>query len=296
MLDDGPLKTFLVLAAEGRMSKAARRLHRTQPALSAQLARLEEELGAPLFHRTPKGLVLTEAGQLFHRYADSALTALADGREAVKSLAGLERGELSVGGGATVTTYLLPPVLRAFHERHPAIRLRVREQGSQAVVDGVLAGELDLGVVTLPVASDRLHIEPWLEDELLLIAPPGHRLAHRKTFRWKDLEGLSLVLFEPGTAVRALIDERLAQSGVTVSIVMELRSIDAIQQMVAAGIGAGFVSRWSLTREHDGRGVRGIRPHDAPLVRQLGLVWRLDRKPSPAANAFLELLPREAAR
>jgi len=282
---DGPLKTFLILAEMGRMSKAAQKLGRTQPALSAQLARLEDDVGEALFFRTSKGLVLTEAGVLFRRYVEVAATALTDGREAVRALSGLERGELSVGGGATVTTYLLPPVLRQFHERFPQIRLRVREQGSQAIVDGVLAGELDLGIVTLPVRAERLHVEPWLEDELLLIVPPGHRLEKRKTFRWKDLEGHSLVLFEPGTVVRTMIDEHLSRERVTVSIVMELRSIDAIQQMVREGIGAGFVSRWSLRPE-----LNGLRPSDHPLVRRLALVWRKDREPSAAARAFVASL------
>ncbi len=295
MIDDGPLKTFLVLTEEGRMSKAARRLHRSQPALSAQLAGLEEELGTALFDRTSKGLVLTEAGEVFRRYAEQALNAVSDGREAVKSLAGLERGALSVGGGATFTTYLLPPILREFHERFPGVRMRVREQGSQAIVDGVLAGELDLGVVTLPVDATRLEVEPWLEDELLLIVPKGHPLEGRKTFRWRELEGTSLVLFEPGTAVRALIDERLETSGVNVSIVMELRSIEAIQSMVQAGIGAGFVSRWSLGGKK-GASQGGLRPQDGPLLRRLAIVSRLDRKPSPAARAFVDMLTSVRAR
>lgn len=289
---DGPLKTFLVLAELGRMSRAAARLGRTQPALSAQLARLEEDVGAQLFHRTPKGLVLTEAGAVFLRYVAVAETALADGHEAVRRLSDIEGGELTVGGGATVTTYLLPPVLRAFHERYPRVRLRVREQGSRQIIEGVLAGELDLGLVTLPVTDKRLHIEPWLEDELLLITPPGHRLGRRRTFRWQDLDGEPLVLFEPGTAVRQMIDERLTREAVTATIVMELRSIDAIQQMVREGIGAGFVSRWSLPE-----GQQGARPQDSPLVRRLGLIWRADREPSPSARAFrATLTERESKR
>lgn len=282
---EGPLKTFLVLCELGRMSRAAERLGRTQPALSAQLARLEEDVGAPLFFRTPKGLVLTEAGGVFRRYVEVATTALNDGLEAVRALSDIEGGELTVGGGATVTSYLLPPVLRGFHERYPRVRLRVREQGSRQIIEGVLAGELDLGIVTLPVTEKRLHVEPWLEDELLLIAPPGHRLERRRTFRWTDLESEALVLFEPGTAVRDMIDERLGHEGVSPSIVMELRSIDAIQQMVREGIGAGFVSRWSLPE-----GQRGLRPTDQPLLRKLGLVWRADREPSPSARAFLTTL------
>lgn len=320
MLDDGPLKTFLVLASEGKMSRAAAILHRTQPALSAQLARLEEDLGAPLFHRTSKGLVLTEAGRLFRAHAEGALTAVADGREAVRALAGLERGELVIGGGATATTYLLPPALRDFHRRYPAIRLRVREQGSRAVLDGVMAGELDLGIVTLDrtltAASVRraagsaksargaatrgspeartggLDLEPWIEDELLLLVPPEHRLAKRKSYRWKDLEGEPLVLFEPGTAVRELIDQSLARAGVQAIIVMELRSIDAIQQMVRQGIGMGFVSRWALSGSST---VRALRCAEDPLVRELALVTRADRVASAAARAFIELLRSVAA-
>lgn len=325
MLDDGPLKTFLVLASEGKMSRAATLLHRTQPALSAQLARLEEDLGAPLFHRTSKGLVLTDAGRLFHTYAEAALSAVRDGREAVRALAGLERGELVIGGGATATTYLLPAALRDFHHRYPAIRLRVREQGSRAVIDGVLSGELDLGIVTLERQGDAgpaparlrqsgLAVEPWIEDELMLLVPPGHRLAKKKTYRWSDLANEPLVLFEPGTAVRNLIDQHLLKARVQVVIVMELRSIDAIQQMVRQGIGLGFVSRWSLSGEahpprrmkpqpiprdgpppKDASGPVALRSSEDPLVRELALVTRADRVPSAAARSFIALLRAVAA-
>jgi len=291
MLDDGPLKTFLVLADEGKMTRAATLLHRTQPALSSQLARLEDEVGTRLFHRTPKGLVLTEAGRLFKGYVEDALMRLSDGMDAVRALAGLERGELTVGGGATATTYLLPPVLKRFHERFPAIRLRVRELGSAAVTEAVLAGDLDLGIVTRPTEiAQRIVSEPWVEDELLLIVPTGHRLAARKSFRWKDLAGQALVMFEPQSAVRLLIDDALARAGVAVEIVMEVRSIDAIQQMVAQGIGAGFVSRWALAE-----GRVGLRCADGALVRELAVVRRADRAPSAAANAFLADM-REALR
>lgn len=286
MLDDGPLKTFLVLADEGKMTRAAAILHRTQPALSSQLARLEDEVGTRLFHRTPRGLALTDAGRLFKGYVEEALMRLADGRDAVRALAGLERGELAVGGGATATTYLLPPILKRFHERHPAIRLRLRELGSSAVADAVLSGDLDLGVVTSAdgaTPNPRLVVEPWVEDELLLIVPRRHRLSARKSFRWRDLQGQELVMFEPATAVRQLIDAALARAGVAAEIVMEVRSIDAIQQMVAQGIGAGFVSRWSLAA-----GRSGLRCADGPLVRALTVVRRADRTPSAAARVFLE--------
>ncbi|MCO4746074.1 MAG: LysR family transcriptional regulator, partial [Proteobacteria bacterium] len=211
MMELAPLRSFLAIAREGHLTRAARALHLSQPAVSAQLARLEEDLGASLFHRTPKGMQLTKAGELFRTYAEQGLLFLEDGREALDALRGLQRGTLSVGGGATATTYLLPPVLRRFHEAHSAIQLYVREAGSAAVVEGVLAGDLDLGVVTLPVDTrgGGLVVTPWQKDDLRLVVPPGHRLSKRRRFRWTELDGEPLVLFEGGTAVRRVIDAAL---------------------------------------------------------------------------------------
>lgn len=294
-MDLSTLRTFLELARIGHMTQAAKSLHLTQPAISAQLARLEEETGHRLFDRTPKGLVLTEAGLLFRIYADRAVGALNDGKLALNELAGLTRGELALGGGATATTYLLPPLLGRFHASYPNIRIFVREQGSQAVVEGILSGELDLGVVTLPLAQQAaprqaLAVEPWVSDELQLIVPAGHRLDGRARFEWGELEGEPLVLFEAGSAVRALIDARLAEARVAPQIVMELRSIESIKQMVAQGIGLAFVSRFAL------RGAeRGISSARDDVKRELGLVHRTDRSMSPAARAFLDMMRGGAA-
>lgn len=287
------LRSFLALAAAGNMTRAAAALSLTQPAVSGQLARLEGELGTALFDRTPRGMSLTEAGRAFRLHVEQSLASLEEGRLALAELRGLERGALRIGGGATATTYLLPPLLGRFHGRYPGIRLFVREQGSKAVVEAVVAGELDLGVVTLPVTPPegvRLEREPWITDELLLIVPPGHRLARRRSFRWADLQGQPMVLFEAGSAVREQIDQALARAGIEVPIAMELRSIESIKQMVAQGIGAAFVSRFALAPR-----ARALQCAEGKLERDLALVYRRDRAPRAAARAFLELL-RAAAR
>ena len=285
-----PLRTFLKLADLGHMTRAAGELHLTQPAVSAQLAKLEEELGQRLFDRTSRGMELTEAGRLFRRHVEEAIDAIERGRDALDALAGLERGSLSIGGGATATTYLLPPLLGRFHARFPTIRLFVREQGSGAVVESVASGELDLGVITSPVGQGtgglaRLRVEPWLVDELRLIVPPAHPLSGQESFGWEALDGLPLVLFEAGSAVRELLDRHLGQAHIRPEIVMELRSIESIKQMVAQGIGAAFVSRFALAEPG-----LGLRAGEGPLERQLAIVYREDRTLGAAAQTFLEMM------
>lgn len=286
------LKTFLVLAREGHMTRAAGKLHLTQPAVSAQLAKLEDDLGQPLFDRISKGLVLTEAGETFLPYARQALSGLEDGRLAIAQMAGLQRGSLAVGGGATATTYLLPPLLADFHENYPGIRFFVREQPSQSVVEDVLSGSLDLGVVTLPLelppalrSRNPIEVQDWIDDELRLLVPPGHPLETQKTFGWEQLAGLPLVLFEAGSAVRSLIDARIAEAGVDPDIVMELRSIESIKQMVAQGIGAAFVSQYALSTPEG-----GLRANRNPPRRRLAVIYRTDRTRSIAAQTFLAMM------
>ena len=297
-MDFGKLKTFLMIAEEKNMTRASRRLHLTQPAVSAQLARLEEEVGQRLFDRLATGMELTEAGVVYEGYVKDALSRLSDGKAALDELIGLKQGSLAVGGGATATTYLLPESLGRFHGAHPGIRFFVREQSSQQSVADVLAGELDLAIVTLPlrgateqVGVGKLEVIPWVEDELRLIVPPAHEMSRKKSFRWEELDRLPLVLFEAGSAVRAIIDQRVAAAQIDVELVMELRAIESIKQMVAQGIGAGFVSQYALKEFEE-----GLRCVEDPIRRKLAIIYRGDRRPSPAAEAFLEMLKRTGAR
>jgi DNA-binding transcriptional LysR family regulator len=278
-----PLRYFRAIAAARHMTRAAEALGITQPALSAVVKKLEAAAGTELLHRTGRGVEVTEAGRVFLAFADEAVKAAEAGIKAVRELAGLEKGSIRVGGGATVITYLLPPVISAIRRRYPGLRFYIREAGSSPVAAAVLAGELDLGIVTLPIrlpgAGDLLTI-PLVEDELKLIVPPRHPLGGRRAFRWPQLAGESVVAFEGGTAVREVIDRASEQAGVAMTIVMELRSIESITRMVAAGIGVGFVSRFALPS----RG--GLACRDGKLTRRLAVVRRRDRVPSAAVAAF----------
>ncbi len=286
-MDLRSMQQMITIAEHGHMTRAAEDLGVTQPALSAALRKLEDELGTELFHRTGHGVEATEAGKVFVEHAKITLRASQQTAEAVRSLVGLETGSIRVGAGATATGYLLPGAIQAVRKKHPGLRFSIREAGSSAVAQGVLSGELDLGVVTLPIEhprADELMIVKEIRDELMLIVPEGHALHGRKTFRWEELEGDAVIAFEAGSAVRKIIDQGAALHGVTLEVVMELRSIESIVQMVRANIGVGFVSKHGLPPG------MGVQCRDGGLTRDLGVIRTLDRLPSRASAVFEEML------
>ncbi len=282
-MDLRTMTQMVAIAEHGHMTRAAQELGVSQPALSAALRKLENELGTELFHRTGHGVELTDAGKVFIEHAKVTLRAAEQTSEAVRSLVGLESGSIKVGAGATATGYLLPSAIHAVRDEYPGLRFSIREAGSSQVAQGVISGELDLGIVTLPMdhpRGDELMVIKEIQDELRLIVPGGHRLDGKRNFQWKDLQGEAVVAFEAGSAVRSLIDSAAASEGVSLEVVMELRSIETIMQMVNAKIGVGFVSKFGLPEK------AGIRARGGGLMRTLGVVRRRDRFLSHAAGAF----------
>lgn len=286
------LRQFVVIAEAGHITRAAQQLGVTQPALSAMLKKLEAEVGAPLLDRIGRGVLLTDAGKVFLEHAQVAVRRADEAVASVRELIGLESGSIRIGGGATAVAHLLPSVVSAVRKAHPALRFYVREAGSRAVADAVLSGELDLGIVTMPISgpgTDDLMAVATIEDELMLIVPEEHDLADQDAYTWSGIREDPLVLFEHGSAVRNIIDHASRESGVSLNVVMEVRSTETIERMVEAGIGPGFISRFALGDK------RGLICKDGRLFRALAVVRRRDRIPSAASAVFERMLIAEFA-
>jgi len=276
------LRQFAAIAETGHITRAAERLGITQPALSAMLKKLEAEVGAPLLDRTGRGVSLTAAGKAFLEHAQASI------RHADKAVESVR--ELIIGGGATAVAHLLPSVVSSVRKAYPALKFYVREAGSRAVADAVLSGELDLGIVTMPITgpgSGDLMSVATIRDELMLIVPVDHPLCERSTYTWSSICEDPLVLFEDGSAVRNIIDTASHSAGVTLNVVMEVRSTETIERMIEAGIGSGFISRFALGDK------RGLRCRDGRLFRELAIVRRRDRMPSAASAVFEKTLIAE---
>jgi len=285
------LQSFLAVAESGTISRAAGRLFVTQPALSRRLQQLEAELGATLFVRTPRGIALTEEGRLVQREARVLLERYEHLKAGVAALSGLEAGTVRVGGGATAVSFLLPEAIASFQRSHPGVLFQVKEAGSRDVERDVAAERLELGIVTLPIEptlAGELDATPLVTDRILLVAAADHPFARRGRVEVADLEGQPFVGFESPSAIRTLIDEALREVGVTVNVVMELRSIPAILRMVTTTGRLAFVSRLGLGASAWGgrEEIVPVEGEELEITRDLAVIAKKGRPPSAASAAF----------
>ena len=281
------IRSFLAVAETGAITEAAERIGITQPALSRRLQQFEDHLGVPLMVRGRKGATLTEIGRLVQSEAQAILARYEHMQEMVNSHQRLEGGTVRIGGGATAVSYMLPEAIAAFQAAHPQVRFQMREAGSSEIADDVLAGHLELGVVTLPVRDRELQVTPLTTDRIVLVARHDHPLAQRRRVRIQDLADQAFVAFEAGSALRQIIDSKLRDAGVEVNVVMELRSIPAILRMVSTTGNLAFVSQLGMAQQNDviAVAVQGLR-----IERRLAVIARHGVELSPAAGAFTKRL------
>lgn len=279
------LRSFLAVVEHGGVTEAATTLAVSQSALSRRLAQLSEEFGAALFERAGRGVVLTPLGRLVATEALGLIQRYDGIKRQVRDHLELQAGIVRIGGGATAVAFLLPQQIALFRKHHPKVVFQLKEAGSRDTEEAVLRGDLELGVVTLPVRSQELIVRPWVKDRIVLVGSKEHRLAQRKRVSAADLEGETFVGFEADTAVRRLVDRELGAARVHVNVAMELRSVAAILQMVDATQSLAFVSELALGVARPAIPVSGLN-----IERQLAVVWRAERALSPAGERFCELL------
>lgn len=281
------VRSLLAVAEAGAIGEAADILGLSQPALSRRIKLLEEEFQAELLERSGRGIALTEMGRLVVEEGRTLVERFDRLKEDVQRRARLEAGVVRVGGGATAVSYVLPRAIGKFRRAYPDVRFDVREAGSRDVEEAVRQEALELGLVTMGAGSQHnadLVVRPLLTDHIVLVAGRGHPLADKQRISAAQLEGLSLVGFEAGTAIRDLIDAALRQAGVTMEVVMELRSIAAILKMVETTGSLAFISRLGAPPG------RTIEVRNLKVRRRLALVSKKGRPLSPAASTFAEAI------
>ena len=285
------LRAFVAIAEAGTFTAGAKRVHVTQAAISMQIRQLETELGARLFVRAPRRVVLTEAGEhLLHR-ARHILREHDAAQDEIAELAGAERGRLRIGSAsAMVLTDPLPKILKELRRQHPRAEVSVTSGTSEFLVAQILGGELDLAFVSLPVEARGIQTERLNEDQLVAIASSRHRLAKQKAVSAYTLAGEKLILGERGGNTRRLIDQFFAQAGVALTVSMELSRQQAIKRMVEEDMGVGIVPLQSVIEDVEkGRLVRWW-IEGAQINWELGVARLSGGYESPIMQAFLRVV------
>jgi DNA-binding transcriptional LysR family regulator len=286
------VEAFLEVARLGNVSRAAEALYVTQPSLTARLKNLEAELGEQLFLRTGRGLKLTEAGRAFLPHAERALRSLREGEAAVTELQRGEAGPLVVGAVPSVSTYVLPKLLRRFRTLAPGVRLAVRTGHSEEVLAMVLAEDVHVGLVRALHHGSEVESVPVYEDHLVVVVPPGHRLAGGAGIRLEDLDTEPLILFDRTSSYHELTNALFREAGVLPSTVMELDNIESAKQMVAHGLGVALLPNIAITGEVAAGTLAEVPVVGrGPVHRQIVAIRRHDGAGTAAvASRFLEML------
>lgn len=251
-LENFRLTAFRKVAEQRSFRKAAEELYLTQPAVSLQIKALEGELGVVLFDRSGAQVKLTPAGQVLFGGAQESLRVLSESRQSLASLGGVQGGSLALGASTTIAQYVLPRLLSEFCKAYPHVRATLMSGNTEKVVTSVEEETVVLGFIEGPPRNRNLSIEPFLEDELVLLAPAAHEWAERKIIAPRELATAPLLMRERGSGTRRIIEMALERHRIrrsALNVVMELDSTEAIKSAVEAGFGVGFVSRWSIGKD-----------------------------------------------
>jgi DNA-binding transcriptional LysR family regulator len=269
------LHAFTEVVETGSFSAAAERLNVTQPAISLRVRQLEDRLGVRLVERVGRRVTPTAAGTQLLAHAGRIEGAVAGAVEALAPYASGRAGRVRLGTGATACIYILPAILRDLRRRMPSLELVVRTGNTTDILKLVEENRLDVALVTTPAPGRIFEVTPVLSDELVVIAPADDN-ALPETVTPGSLSTLPLVLYEPGGHSRQLVDDWFARAGIAVKPIMELGSVEAIKELVGAGLGYAILPGMAV-RQGVERASIVPRPLAPSLHRELALVVRRDK-------------------
>ena len=282
------LSVFHGVAKAGSVNAAARLLHTSQPAVSRELRTLENRLGVPLFDRLPRGMRLTEAGQVLLGYAERIFGLEDAAGRAMRELADLEGGQLSIGASNTVGTYLLPAFVASFHIRYPKVSLSLQVGNTQEIVKGVLDSRFALGFVEGRVRDESIEAKEFRRDRIVAVVAPQHSLAKGSVRSVQSLADSPAILREPGSGTREIVERAFARHRVALRCSLEIGSSEALKQTAMAGGGVGWISELCVVEELRSGRLVALKTPRLPLERPLYSLRLRGRHLNRSAVAFLQ--------
>ena len=292
-MDLDQLHTFLEIVRLKSFSKAAQTCFRTQPAISAQIRQLEQELNTSLFERLGTRIQLTPAGRIFAEYSEQILDLRRRAQNAINELERVPRGELIIAANEATCIYVLPSVFSEYKQLFPNVQLLVDRSYGGHVVEAVLDNLADFGFTQLPVQEKKLSVLPVHSDEIVLLTPAAHPLAARPAVACDELLGYPLLLPKSGTT-RSKLNQWMEPVEDQIQISMELDSTEMIKRFVLAGLGLSFMAASHCREEVESGRLAAVSLAPEPIIRRLGLIYRKDKAFSKAGLGFIQVVSERA--
>lgn len=285
------LQCFIAVLEEGGFKRATARLGITQPALSYQVKRLEEELGVQVFRRGPGGITPTEAGRVLLEHAHQVIATVREAHQAVRELSGGVTGDIRIGAIKCVGQYFLPYVLQEIQARYPMVRTKLVYRESEELLESLLANKLDVALVVEPPPDPRLAQQSVFDEKISLVAGPGHPFFGRGTIDMSELKDVAFVSLSTQTAAGVLIRRWLDRLGIVIVPSLCTDNIETVKRMVEAGMGVAFLPDMATNDDvgEDGKPGRLSRSAIEPtLSLPLSVVTWRESHHSLALDAFVE--------
>lgn len=289
------LQVFDAVAQSGSFSKAAQSLHLSQPAVSMQVKQLEEATGLALFEQIGKKIYLTDAGREVRRACQGVAREIADLDNTLNDLKGLRLGSLTVGVVSTAS-HFAARILASFRQAHPEMRLTLNVVNRGALLAQLANNAIDLAIMGKPPQDQDLDAQPFMDNPLVVIAPPGHPLAREQSIPLKRLVEEPFLAREVGSGTRGSVEAFFQSHGLALKADMEMNANEAIKKAVEVGLGLGVVSRHTIDAELEMGRLCILDVEDFPIRRQWYLVSRQNKRFSAASQAFADFILDEAAR
>lgn len=281
------LRYFIKAAELLNFTKAAEALYVSQPTLSVQVQQLEQELGSPLFARVGRNVRLTEAGQVFLVRAHQAVRELEEGGKEIDALSGLIRGNICIASFPLYGSKLVSGWISTFNEQHPDVHIKVRASTSEDIETGILAGDIDLGFVSLPVVHADINHRALFKDEIVILASKDHEIAKKKTLKAKDLQAVPLAAPSEKISVSQALGKYFEEHSIQPRIDITYDDGHALIELVKKGKFITFLPKWAIKNDPD----ICILPLPEPGIHfTMGALWS---HLSPASQAFLEMVTQE---
>lgn len=287
-MDINQLEVLVAVAREQSFSRAAQALHRTQPAVSQAIRRLEVELGEALFDRSSKDGTLTAAGRVLYDVAQQILNLRLSAHSAIKELQDLHRGKLTLSANEYTVMYLLP-VLPVFRARHPHIKVEVRRSLASRIPSEILGRDIEIGVVSYKPADSAIASVPVMMDELALIVAPDHPLAKKEVVSVRELGAESFIAHNVASPYRERVVRTFEKQKTPLNISMEMPTLESIKRLVEQGMGVALVPRLTAQSEIARKQVVALTVREMRLERDIHLIYRKGASLSHAARAFLRV-------